>query len=158
MKDNKVRTCRWPLYQQDQLGFQLLLPSPCSSSWSFSARVFLSLPLFLSLCFPFNFSSKPCPYPVPSAAQKLCLPYSFRAPSRFSSHGLFIPFFFFSVQLLLVPQKPIWIFNSQSGSDTWLPKSATPGYKLIAKKCFRYIPIWGSTHIYLKSNIKLKNV
>ena len=30
MKDNEVRTCRWPLYQQDQLGFPAfpsLLPS-----------------------------------------------------------------------------------------------------------------------------------
>ena len=39
--------------------------------------------------------------------RKLCPPYSFRAPSRFSSHGLFIPFSFSSVKLLLVPQKPI---------------------------------------------------
>ena len=65
--------------------------------------------------------------------RKLCLPCSFRAPSRFSSHSLFIPFSFPSIKLLLVPQKPIWILNNQSGSDTWLPKSATPGQKLIAK-------------------------
>ena len=75
------------------------------------------------------------------------------AQEQLTHHPLWLPekrlllisplFPFLSVKLLLVPQKPIWIFNSQSGSDTWLPKSTTPGQKLIAKKCFRYIPIWG---------------
>lgn len=60
-------------------------------------------------------------------------PRSFRAPQPFFFSRSFHPFSFLSVKLLLVPQKPIWIFNSQSGSDTWLPKSATLGQKLIAK-------------------------
>ena len=45
---HEVRTYKWALYQQDQLGFQLLPPHPCSSSQFFSwiPRTFSHLAFF----------------------------------------------------------------------------------------------------------------
>ena len=40
-----IRTCKWTLCQQDQLGFKLLPPHPCSSR-PFSSQTCLPFPFF----------------------------------------------------------------------------------------------------------------
>ena len=66
-----IRTCPLPPEKVPPSSLQISIPS---------FLFFLSFPLFLR----FQSSSASQPYPVPSAAQKLCLPYSLRAPKHSS--------------------------------------------------------------------------